>query len=89
MNRYIYSVVVYVDFIAEINKTRICKGYVCADSEAEAIEKLNKYYGEDNIECWSLKFDNDSCVIELSDKNVDEDTDSIYNWKGPALNDFC
>ncbi len=89
MNRYAYSVVVYEDFMIETNETRICKGYVCADSETEAIEKLNKYYGDSNIECWSIKFDNDSPVIELSDKPADEDTDSIYNWRGPAINDFC
>ena len=64
-------------------KNVIEAGYTIAENDIEAVEKLQKYYGVDEIKSFYLEADYDIDVIVIEQLDTFD-----VNWKGPALHDF-
>lgn len=64
-------------------KNVIEAGYIIAENDIEAVEKLQKYYGVDNINGFYLEADYNTDVIVIEQLDTFD-----ANWKGPALYDF-
>jgi hypothetical protein len=64
-------------------KNVIEAGYIIAEDNMQAIERLQRYYGKDNINSFYLEADYDTDVIVIEQLDTFD-----ANWKGPALYDF-
>lgn len=80
MYRYKFIVNHYDEFE---EKDVIEAGYIIAEDEIQVIERLQKYYGKDNINSLYLEADFDIDVIVIEKLDTFD-----VNWKGPALYDF-
>lgn len=80
MFRYKFIVNHYDEFE---DKDVIEAGYIIAEDDIEAIKKLQKYYGVNNISGFYLEADHDCDVIVIEQLDTFD-----ANWKGPALYDF-
>lgn len=80
MYRYKFIVNYYDEFE---EKTVIEAGYMIAEDDIKAVERLQRYYGTDKINSFYLEADNDSDVIVIEQLDTFD-----TNWKGPALYDF-
>lgn len=70
-----------VEFWVNLEKV-IERGYIIAEDFKDAMERLERYYGEDEIIQVYICGDSDNEVIVL-EENMDKfNTD----WEGPALN---
>ena len=81
VERYKYAVGFFDEFVEKIVYQG---GYVLGGSCKEAVENIEKYYG-DTIEKLYLEPECDDHVIVIKDKMEDFDV----NWEGPAKNYYC
>ena len=80
MYRYKFIVNHYNEFE---KKDVIDAGYIIAENDVEAVKRLQRYYGVDNINSFYLEADDYSDVIVIEQLDTFD-----TNWKGPALYDF-
>ena len=81
IERYKYTVEFFDEYTEKIAYQG---GYVIGGSYKEAVENIEKYYG-DTIEKLCLKTECDDHVIVIKDKMEDFN----INWEGPAKNYYC
>lgn len=53
-----------------MDKQEIIKGFVCANSLADASAEISEYYGEDNTVSLNLKYISDNMLLEIP-KEID------------------
>lgn len=64
----------------------IC-GYIIADNYIDAMTKMTKYYGDENIiQIHLLPETNDEVIEIFTEDNKKDNSNYNINWKGPALN---
>ena len=82
MDRYKYTIEFWDDFD---KKMQIHCGYVMGASFKDAMENIEKYYGDDTIEKIYLQPERDGHVIILQDDMEKFDSE----WESPAKNFYC
>lgn len=82
MDRYKYTVEFWDDYD---KKMQIHGGYVMGANFKDAMENIEKYYGDDAINKIYLEPECEDHVIILQDDMEKFDTE----WEGPAKNFYC